>query len=202
LFCSKNIHIVEKSWALKPEMDWYFHIDADTYIVWSSLLSWLPTLDPFKKSFIGSKAYDGGKPFAHGGSGLLLSEKASHELVVVHRGTAARWDPQMDKISYGDSLLAQALQEYGIQVTNSFPMFSGETPSTLWFHSGVWCMPIITFHHVSAAESEQLRSFEENRLNQNVSFKPRHLWHEADNIIPGSFIVLRVVQRHGLRHDT
>ena len=63
-------------------------------------------------------------------------------------------------------------------------------------------MPIITFHHVSAAESEQLRSFEENRLNQNVSFKPRHLWHEADNIIPGSFIVLRVVQRHGLRHDT
>ena len=171
-------------------MDWYFHIDADTYIVWSSLLSWLPTLDPFKKSFIGSKAYDGGKPFAHGGSGLLLSEKASHELVVVHRGTAARWDPQMDKISYGDSLLARALQEYGIQVTNSFPMFSGETPSTLWFHSGVWCMPIITFHHISADESEQLRSFEENRLNKNVRLEPRIFWHDADNIIAGSFIIL------------
>ncbi|KAG4431313.1 hypothetical protein IFR05_013210 [Cadophora sp. M221] len=164
----KNIHIVEKSWALKPEMDWYLHIDADTYLIWSSLLSWLPRLDPTKRSFIGSKAYDGKQAFAHGGSGLLLSKEVSHDLVVVHNGTAARWDSRMDSIYYGDSLLARALQEYGVSVTNSFPMFNGETPSTLWFHAGVWCMPIVTLHHISASESEQLKAFEEKRSDQNA----------------------------------
>lgn len=164
----KNIHIVEKSWALKPDMDWYFNIDADTYVVWSSLVSWLPTLNPSKKLFIGSKTYDNGQAFAHGGSGLLLSKAASQDLVVVHNGTAARWDSQMDKIFYGDSLLARALQEYGISVTNSFPMFNGETPSTLWFHAGVWCMPIVTLHHISTSESEELKAFEERRPDQNA----------------------------------
>ncbi|KAK0111531.1 hypothetical protein ONS95_001885 [Cadophora gregata] len=164
----KNIHIVEKSWALKPNMDWYFNIDADTYVVWSSLLSWLPNLNSAKKSFIGAKTYDSGHAFAHGGSGLLLSKAASRDLAVVYNGTAARWDSKMDKIRYGDALLALALQEYGIPVTNSFPMFNGETPSTLWFHPGVWCMPIVTLHHISTPESEQMKAFEEKRPDQNA----------------------------------
>ncbi|KAL2063776.1 hypothetical protein VTL71DRAFT_5581 [Oculimacula yallundae] len=164
----KNIHIVEKSWALKPNMDWYLHIDADTYIIWSSLLAWLPTLNPSKRSFTGSKIYDNGQAFAHGGSGLLLSNAASNDLVVVHNGTAARWDSKMDKIAFGDSLLAKALYEYGIEVTNSFPMFSGQTPATLWFHKDVWCMPIVTLHHISAEESDLLKMFEERREVQNA----------------------------------
>ena len=36
----KFIHVLEKTWALKPDMDWYILIDADTYIVWSNLLIW------------------------------------------------------------------------------------------------------------------------------------------------------------------
>lgn len=29
----KNIHILEKTWELKPNMDWYVFIDADTYVL-------------------------------------------------------------------------------------------------------------------------------------------------------------------------
>ncbi|CZT12209.1 uncharacterized protein RCO7_10450 [Rhynchosporium graminicola] len=164
----KNIHIVEKSWALKSGMDWYFHIDADTYVIWSSLLYFLATLDPSKKSYTGSEVLDSGASFAHGGSGILLSNAASFDLVVVHNGTASRWDSQMANIFYGDSLLAKALKEYGVEVSNAFPMFNGETPSTLWFHKGVWCMPIVTLHHVTAEESEQLKVFEEERSDRNA----------------------------------
>jgi hypothetical protein len=29
----KFIHVVEKTWAMKPDMDWYLFIDADTYLI-------------------------------------------------------------------------------------------------------------------------------------------------------------------------
>lgn len=165
----KNIHIAEKSWTMKPDMDWYLHIDADTYVVWSSLLFWLPTLDPAEKFFIGSKVYQDNHAFAHGGSGILLSKAAAYDLVVEHNGTAALWDHRMNRGPYGDALLAQAAEEHGLNVTNAFPMFHGETPFTVWFHAAVWCMPIVTFHHISGSEWEQLKAFEEQRVDPNVS---------------------------------
>jgi hypothetical protein len=29
----KFIHVLEKTWAMKPDMDWYLLIDADTYLL-------------------------------------------------------------------------------------------------------------------------------------------------------------------------
>lgn len=29
----KFIHVLEKTWAMAPDMDWYFFIDADTYLI-------------------------------------------------------------------------------------------------------------------------------------------------------------------------
>lgn len=33
----KNIHTARKAWELRPNKAWYFFIDADTYMFWSSL---------------------------------------------------------------------------------------------------------------------------------------------------------------------
>jgi hypothetical protein len=72
----KKFYIVEKAWAMKPDMDWYLHIDADTYVIWPSLVAWLEQLDSSKESFLGSLSYIDNLPFAHGGSGMLMSGAA------------------------------------------------------------------------------------------------------------------------------
>ena len=34
----KFLRVMEKSWEMKPDMDWYILIDADSYIFWSNML--------------------------------------------------------------------------------------------------------------------------------------------------------------------
>lgn len=115
----KNNHIVEKTWAHKPDMDWYFHIDADTYVFLPSLALWLRSLDPLKESQIGSVALISDKRFAHGGSGILLSNAATRSFVVTHNGTAAKWDHEIKNNCCGDYVLSQILHEYGMEVTQA-----------------------------------------------------------------------------------
>ena len=88
----KFFHVMEKSWEMKPDMDWYILIDADSYIFWSNMLVWLQTMDPSKKSYFGSEVNIGGHRFAHGGSGIVMSGAAVKELVVNNRGVAEKWD--------------------------------------------------------------------------------------------------------------
>lgn len=163
----KNLHIVEKAWALQPDMDWYFHIDADTYVIWSSLLAWIQRLDPSKESFLGSLSFIVGKPFAHGGSGMLLSNAATRNFLS-HNGTAAQWDSKMHENCCGDWVLAQVLHEYGIEVMNSWPTINGETPDTIPFASDHWCQPLVTMHHITPADAERLGKFEQRRENKSV----------------------------------
>lgn len=163
----KNLHIVEKSWALNPS-DWYLHIDADTYIVWSSLTAWLRRMNSSKEFNIGSMACIGSRAFCHGGSGILLSGAASRSLAVKHNGTSARWYERTKEICCGDFVLAQALDEYGIGVSNAWPVINGETPSTIPFSQEIWCLPLVTMHHVTSSEAEQLYKFEQKRANKSV----------------------------------
>ncbi|KAH9219261.1 hypothetical protein DL95DRAFT_292216 [Leptodontidium sp. 2 PMI_412] len=164
----KNIHIVEKSWNAKPHADWYIHIDADTYVIWSSLMAWIRKLDPSKKSFLGSMACLEGLPFAHGGSGILVSRGATESLVIEHNGTAARWDPRIAGNCCGDAILAEAFKAQNIPVMNSWPSVNGESPSTIPFQSESWCQPLVTLHHVSTGDAERLRSFEDKRRKKSA----------------------------------
>lgn len=75
----KFFHVLEKTWALKPGMDWYVMIDMDSYLNWPTLLLWLDTLNPAEKSYFGSQVWMDDNWFAHGGSGILLSRAAVSE---------------------------------------------------------------------------------------------------------------------------
>lgn len=167
----KNIHILEKTWAMKPDMDWYIFIDADTYIFWSNLLMWLNTLDPMKKSYFGSEVSISGVRFAHGGSGYVLSRAVMHELVAIHNGTAARWDPEIHDECCGDLMLGRALEEYGTVLQDVWPLMSGETLSTMPFGPGTpeyWCHPALSMHHLTPSDMKALTAFEGRRLNKSV----------------------------------
>jgi hypothetical protein len=164
----KKLHILEKAWDLQPDMDWYFHIDADSYIIWSSLVEWLAKLDPTKESYLGSLSFINNLPFAHGGSGMLLSGAAMRNFVVQHNGTAGRWDYKMQNECCADWVLAQILKEYGMELMNSWPTIQGEPQSTIPFDGTHWCAPLVTMHHVSPLEAAQMGDFEAKREDKTV----------------------------------
>lgn len=201
----KNIHIVEEAWKLQPNKDWYFHIDADTYVVWPTLLQWIQKLDPSMESFIGSMAYVIGLPFAHGGSGMLMSRAVVQNLVVKHNGTAAKWDYSMHENCCGDWVLAQALKEYGIDVKNAWPVINGETASTIPFAEDHWCQPLVTMHHLTPLDFEQLGRFELQRPNKAVcDAMPVSIQLQPLTIILsiGSLDICRALQRPRFRSNS
>jgi hypothetical protein len=165
----KKLHILEKAWDLQPNMDWYFHIDADTYVIWSSLVEWLAKLDPTKELYLGSLSFINNLPFGHGGSGMLMSGAAMRNFVVQHNGTAGRWDYKMHGECCADWVLAQILKEYGMELMNSWPTIQGEPQSTIPFDGTHWCAPLVTMHHVSPLEAQQMGDFEAKRANKTVS---------------------------------
>ncbi|KAL3417766.1 hypothetical protein PVAG01_10776 [Phlyctema vagabunda] len=173
----KNLHILEKTWALKPDMDWYVFIDADTYVIWSNLVLWLGTLSPSKKSYFGSEVSISGVRFAHGGSGIILSRAAMYELAVIHNGTAAHWDAMIRERCCGDLVLGLALKELGTELQDVWPTMSGEAPATMPFGPGTpeyWCRPALTMHHLSPSDMSDLSSFEMQRLASGIQSPLSH----------------------------
>ncbi|TVY14855.1 hypothetical protein LARI1_G008296 [Lachnellula arida] len=161
----KFVHMLEKMWVMKPDMDWYVQIDGDTYVVMENLLLWLETLDPSKKSYMGSEVVIGDNSFAHGGSGSDV--RARHT-----NGTAARWDVRAKKECCGDLVLSFALGDFGTGIQNVAPVINGERPWTVPFGTlnyDYWCKPAVTFHHVTAEDAAFLADIEMKRLRLKKS---------------------------------
>ena len=135
----KNMHILEKTWELAPNKEWYILIDADTYLIWSNLLRWIPSLDSSKKVYFGSRVFLSGVAFAHGGSGILFSKSLMYDFAITYKGTAARWDSKIYTSCCGDFMLGQALKEYNNELVSIRPEMSGQKPFTMPFVSDYWC---------------------------------------------------------------
>lgn len=165
----KNIHIVEGVWQLQPEHDWYLFIDADTYVLWDTLLEWTRRLDHDQVSYIGARTAINGFVFAHGGTGYLLSRAAMQKIAVKNKGTAARWDPQIRHECCGDLVLAKAIKDYGIELTNASPTMDGHPPGDIPFDKNRWCHYLVTMHHITPELFDIIAEFEVNREETNVS---------------------------------
>ncbi|KAK0389952.1 hypothetical protein NLU13_3525 [Sarocladium strictum] len=160
----KNIHMAEKSYASRPDYDWYLFVDADSYVFWSNMVTWLKDIDSKKKHYLGSAAMLGGFPFAHGGSGYLMSSGLMKAMFGGKEGVANEWDQEAPKTCCGDFLLARAVQNYtAVRVKNVWPTINGEKPHTLQYDSHQWCQPIATMHHLTAEEVFSIWTFEQRR---------------------------------------
>jgi Fringe-like len=166
----KNIHTARKAWHLRPNKSWYFFIDADTYIFWPNFFQWLTRYNPEEKWYIGSRVDDGRPPFAHGGSGYLLSRAAIAELVGKdEKEVAERYDLEAVTGCCGDQELARTLQYKDINVTNVRPIIQGNEVSSLTFGPVEWCQPLITLHHMRTEVTNDVWQFELQRENPLVS---------------------------------
>ncbi|KAM0287244.1 hypothetical protein ACHAQH_000558 [Verticillium albo-atrum] len=170
----KFLHIIERAWQLRPNQTWYLFTEADTYIVWPSLAHWLrtrsPVVDPLEEpAYVGSGAMLAGIPFAHGGSGYLLSGALVRNLVEGVIGLPDFYDDKARTHCCGDQLLAKAiLENEGIKLQHAHPMFNGEKPSTLPFGPTHWCEPVLTMHHMDSEEVSAMWQFEQTRKKNST----------------------------------
>jgi hypothetical protein len=104
----KNIHMAEKAYHMRPDHGWYLFVDADTYVVWSTLLPWLTCLDSTSQHYIGSPAALSGFAFAHGGSGYLVSH-ATMKTMFHDKNIANKWDMLVQEYCCGDYMFARAI---------------------------------------------------------------------------------------------
>jgi hypothetical protein len=82
---------------------------------------------------------------------------------------AAKFDVEVINTCCGDAELAKTLHEKKVDVTNVFPMINGEKPRRMPFGPTHWCQPIITMHHMSAEETNDMWQFERRRTRPEVS---------------------------------
>ena len=175
----KFLHILVKTWNMRPGRKWYIFIEADTYLVRSNLMLWLERLDSSQPLYLGSPtSIRNGvglkhEPFAHGGSGIILSRGAMSRFVEGDPGVAARYDEGTRHEGLGDFVLMKALHDKGIKFSKRWPMLQGEKPATIPFGTGPggkgqWCQPVVTMHHVTPDEMSTIWRFEEQRLDIKV----------------------------------
>lgn len=163
----KFLPMMEQTWKLRPGRDWYIFAEADTYIFWTNMVHWLRNeskISPKERVYLGSRSFIGGTPFAHGGSGYVVSGTLLKHLIEHHPGVVKQYNMKGAHECCGDLMLAQALEEYeDVKIRQAWPMFNGEKPSTLPFGPGHWCEPILTMHHMNAEEISIVWQFEQTR---------------------------------------
>lgn len=127
----KNVHMAEKTYAMRPNYDWYLFIDADTYVAYATLMSWLKHLNPSKPHYIGSVAMLAGFPFGHGGSGYLVSQAAMSKMFKGKSGVANKYDEPVQHTCCGDYMWSKALKdETNIAVVNAVSGIVTPAPSS------------------------------------------------------------------------
>lgn len=166
----KFLHLVEKAWLERPGRDWYFFFETDTYIVWTNLILWMKRISPPKEPlYYGFIQYFMNDPFAHGGSGIVISGQLLEQLIGDHTGLANKYDDVFTSNCCGDSVLANTIrQELDLGVQNMYPQINGEKPSTLRFGPSQWCQPVVTMHHLHPRERTAIFDFEQARQDLTV----------------------------------
>jgi hypothetical protein len=159
--------MIEAAYELQPDKEWYVFLEADTYLSWANLNRWLSTLDPKEPLYLGNSIQKSDKRlpkfFAHGGSGFVLSGSLAKKVTVENEGMTARLEHRMKDWWAGDFMVADALyDELGIYVSDVFPMFNDLHTKEIGFKAENWCSPVITLHHMQAADFKEMHSLEES----------------------------------------
>jgi hypothetical protein len=172
----KFVPMVNRTLHVYPNMDWYVFMEADSFILWSTLQLYLSKMDPTKPHYLGVDTYIGDDPaFAHGGAGFIVSRPAMRSVVDYHSGHKAEIEAYTDRHWAGDAVLGKTLKDAGVPLTSVWPLVHGESTGHAFFarsgspgvpkeYKQIWCYPAGTYHHMSSAAVESLWHFEQQWL--------------------------------------
>lgn len=163
----KNIPMLAHAYSVSPDSDWYVFMDGDSYFMIDNLMNYLNTLDPNEPLYLGSTAYGPVGPFAHGGSGVVISHKAIEETVGKHPEYLEEYEKKAFDYCCGDMIVSLMLSEkLGIEVSRGYDYptvgykFQGNSFWDLDITEEKWCQPILTFHHVTPHDIEIIWEYE------------------------------------------
>ncbi|KAI5458590.1 hypothetical protein BGZ63DRAFT_362431 [Mariannaea sp. PMI_226] len=158
----KFLPMVERAWRTKPNKDFYFFFETDTYVFWDNVFRFLHTFDPEKPLYMGSPSpgrHDAIRDiktwFANGGPGFVLSRGAIKTLLArkatsygqfVEEPITEKWLPLLREDCCGDSVLGWALWNVGISLQGYWPMFNPHPLQGIPFSEKYWCQPVLTLH--------------------------------------------------------
>ncbi|KJZ78216.1 hypothetical protein HIM_02254 [Hirsutella minnesotensis 3608] len=174
----KFLNILVRTWAMRPNRQWYVFAEADSYVFWSNMVLWLRTrADPDSDLYVGNAALADDFPFAHGGSGYVISGQLVRKVIESIPNLAAKYDAEAPSFCCGDLLMGRALAQVGAVVKHALPMFNGERPNTLPFGEGHWCEPILTLHHMEPEQIGSTWQYEQTRT-KDVPIQIRELYDQ------------------------
>lgn len=161
----KFLPMIDAALEVAPQAKWFVFMEADTYLIWPNLISWLDRLDHRQPLYLGAQMAIGETVFAHGGSGFVISKPAMHEvsnrramdLDLVDQITAEEWA--------GDCALGRVLNDVKVPLTWSWPMLQGSRPWDLDhfdenFDMNMWCYPVVSYHHMGPADIREFWEFD------------------------------------------
>ncbi|PSN74521.1 hypothetical protein BS50DRAFT_478980 [Corynespora cassiicola Philippines] len=164
----KFLPMVYKAYKMKPEVRFYMFIEPDTSLSWTNTLQWIGRLDYRIPYYSGAPTFLGDVRFAQRGSGILLSNGALRQYVKAYDERYTHdWEARVGKECCGDMVLATAMRDAHVEFYSAFPLLQGETPSSLDWTSRHWCVPMISWHHLSPEENEQLWGLQKNWTSRN-----------------------------------
>ena len=173
----KFLPMVERTLEEYPDMKWYVFVEADTYILWASLLQMLATLDSTKPFYYGNQMAIGEDIFAHGGSGFVVSKTAMRKVMDHYHELKGDIERFTDNHWAGDCVLGKAIRESGTPFTYAWPVLQTDHPGMVPYltpeegklhgdpHKRPWCFPTVTYHHISSDVVEDLWKFEQQWIN-------------------------------------
>uniref|UniRef100_A0A060T9M0 N-acetylgalactosaminide beta-1,3-galactosyltransferase n=1 Tax=Blastobotrys adeninivorans TaxID=409370 RepID=A0A060T9M0_BLAAD len=169
----KNILMLYHTYKSAPELDWYVMIDDDTALLADNLMAFLAIMNPAMPLYTGSAVAGLEHIFAHGGSGIVLSNEILRK--VFDRDDAdelvANYTRRAHDECCGDYMIAVFLREvidYEMDFRAPHARFQGEA---LWdVPAGPinWCQPIVTLHHVTPREHEIMWEYERIKKDRGI----------------------------------
>ncbi|KAJ5116307.1 hypothetical protein N7456_000655 [Penicillium angulare] len=164
----KFLPMAQEALAYKSNAKWFVFIEADTYVSWPTLLSWLAGFDPKKPWYIGTETQIAETIFAHGGSGFMLSKPALKAAVTEYKSRKHELHLYTDGHWAGDCVLGRVLADAGVNLHFSWPILQNSNLGELdEFATDLyrlpWCFIAVAFHHLSPLDIEKLWKFEQKR---------------------------------------
>jgi hypothetical protein len=175
-----------------PDKKWYVFIEADSFLLWSMLLQYLSLLDPTEPHYLGAGTCMGDHLFAHGGSGFVASRPAMLMAAQHYATNKAEIETDTDQQWAGDFVLGKSFNDAGVSTTDAWPHFQGDYPGLVAYAGPdgryapaaslrEWCVPTISYHHMSSDMIESLWDFEQQWISAhaNVSHFLRLVQHRG-----------------------
>ncbi|KAI0127869.1 hypothetical protein BJ170DRAFT_627203 [Xylariales sp. AK1849] len=177
----KFLPMAEKALDIMPEAEWYVFMEADTYIIWQTLLAWLSHFDATKPYYLGNQMQIGDIVFAYGGAGFVISNPALKAVVDHYKSNLEAWNNYTASHWAGDCVLGKAMRDSGTPLFWSWPTMASEQPSDMDFNNSfggspksLWCHHATTYHHLSPNELARMHLFEETWSKKSNATFLRH----------------------------